>query len=208
MSSAHINHVKTLRINQKSYPRSNHLRKIMSLFRVAELFLFLVMVSRFVFQLPLALKISHEYFHELTVMFISPCFVFIVGNAIIIILYIKSRGSLTQSSPPSHDAKAEACVPGHITEKQEKQHITPEEKTSDGFLSLGCEIYHQSNKNNWSELRRRRLEHVSECFGCCNDTDYCANCSEDDMTNEEFNEAIEAFIAKQQKLLREEECSE
>lgn len=75
--------------------KQKQLRKIGNLLRYAEICVLMVLVSRVSLQqLPLALKNSTEYLRGFT---ISPLFVFLVGNIIIITLFAQSG----QFSPPS-----------------------------------------------------------------------------------------------------------
>lgn len=65
-------------------------RKIANMFRLVEVFVVLFLVSRFSLQLPHAVKKSGGYFRDLSVVLVSPRFVFVVGNIIVIVLFAKS----------------------------------------------------------------------------------------------------------------------
>ncbi|OIV97540.1 hypothetical protein TanjilG_12297 [Lupinus angustifolius] len=70
------------------------LRKIANLFRYIEFCVVLVLISRLSFQLPVAVKNSSEYLCSFS---ISPCFVFLIGNVIIISLFAQSGHFTPQS---------------------------------------------------------------------------------------------------------------
>ncbi|TQD95355.1 hypothetical protein C1H46_019041 [Malus baccata] len=79
------------------------LRKIAKLFRLIEVLAVLLLLSRFSVQLPQAVKNSASYFKNISGFMVSPRFVFVVGNVIVIILYAKSgrfsaKDSTTDSS--------------------------------------------------------------------------------------------------------------
>ncbi|CAL0305918.1 unnamed protein product [Lupinus luteus] len=70
------------------------LRKMANLFRYIEFCVVLVLISRISFQLPVAVKNSSEYLCGFS---ISPCFVFLIGNVIIISLLAQSGHFSPQS---------------------------------------------------------------------------------------------------------------
>ncbi|XP_077252685.1 uncharacterized protein LOC143892104 [Tasmannia lanceolata] len=65
------------------------IRKIAGIFRFLEIFLVLFFLSWFYTRLPIAVRISGDYFRHLRVILVSPYFVFFVGNAIVITLVAK-----------------------------------------------------------------------------------------------------------------------
>ncbi|WCJ40963.1 hypothetical protein M5689_021856 [Euphorbia peplus] len=70
--------------------KHRQLQKIASLFRFVEICVVLAILSRFSVRLPVAVKSSSAYFKDLSVVLVSPRFVFIIGNIIIITLFAKS----------------------------------------------------------------------------------------------------------------------
>ncbi|GAB4853878.1 hypothetical protein Ancab_018086 [Ancistrocladus abbreviatus] len=211
MNTIHVNHVKIEKRN--AIPRYNQLRKITNFFRVIEFILFLVVVSRFSFQLPPVFKLSGEYFQHLSVMLFSPGFIFIIGNAIIVILFAKSGHFSLQS--PSADYSKTDVYEQEYKKMQGKQGLAEENKImASVFPSSEIKIYRSKSEKsrrqpcekNCSELRRSSTEKLRKCLDCCKGTGE-AHYAEDHMTNEEFRQTIEAFIARQQRFLREEELS-
>ncbi|XP_004500801.1 uncharacterized protein [Cicer arietinum] len=97
MGSINLHKLKTEKANKVQKHRQ--LRKIANLFRYVEMCVVLVLISRLSFQqLPLALKNSSEYFREFTV---SPRFVFLIGNIIIVTLFAQSGHFSPQDSDKS-----------------------------------------------------------------------------------------------------------
>ncbi|XP_065867317.1 uncharacterized protein [Euphorbia lathyris] len=87
MDSFNIN-IKVEKAN--AIKKHRQLQKIASLFRFVEICVALALLSRFSIRLPLAVKNSSEYFKDLSVLLVSPRFVFIIGNIIVITLFAKS----------------------------------------------------------------------------------------------------------------------
>ncbi|GMH18176.1 hypothetical protein Nepgr_020017 [Nepenthes gracilis] len=212
MNTLQINHVKIEKGN--AILRYSQLRKITNLFRIIEIFLFLAMISRVSFQLPQAFKLSGEYFHDFFVVLVSPRFVFIVGNAIIIILFAKS-GHFRVKNPSSNQAVT-ASYEQEYMQKQVKQSLAEESTVMASiFPSSEAKTYHRSKSEklrrkvcdkNCCELRRSSTVNTRKCCKYCQETGE-AHYPEDHMTTEEFRQTVEAFIAKQQRFLREEEFS-
>ncbi|OVA06213.1 protein of unknown function DUF4408 [Macleaya cordata] len=94
-----IDNVKAEKAN--AMRRYRRLRKIANLFRFFEICLVLMFLSWFSTQLPTALRISGDYFQNLSVFIVSPKFVFLVGNAIILTLFAKSGKFPGQNSTSS-----------------------------------------------------------------------------------------------------------
>lgn len=69
-------------------------RKIAKLFRFVELFLAVVLLSWISTRLPFVIRISGEYFRQLLAIIVSPLFIFLIGNVIVLTLVVKS-GQLT-----------------------------------------------------------------------------------------------------------------
>ncbi|KAJ9704755.1 hypothetical protein PVL29_003009 [Vitis rotundifolia] len=210
MDSFEIDSIKVEKAN--AILRYRQLRKITNLFRVIEVCLVLILVSKFSLQLPFAIKVSGEYFRDLSVTLISPRFVFVVGNAIIIILFAKSGQFSGQNQAGKYD---ETHLYNEIVEKSEKGRMeisTSTEETVvmvDTYTTHEAKVYRRTQsenpiKDNSDKTCRELRRSVTE--KCMKSTDSCEkNYSEDDMSNEEFRRAVEAFIARQQRFRREEE---
>ncbi|KNA19282.1 hypothetical protein SOVF_062670 [Spinacia oleracea] len=230
MNPLNINHIKVEKAKAIKL-RYQKLRKITRFFRVFEIILILAVISRLSLQLPLALfKLSNECFYSLSIFIVSPKFVFIIGNAIVITLFVNSgRLSSNECSPkttktPPYQRKNKNMM--KVDQKScKKQGIITEENAMMAMIFPPSEqqqqvikIY-QRSKSEKMIIKREKVE--KKCCGlrrsnteikslkgcgCSNDVKEC-HYPEDHMSNEEFQKTIENFIARQQKFLREEEFS-
>ncbi|KAL4582636.1 hypothetical protein LXL04_007193 [Taraxacum kok-saghyz] len=87
-----IHNVKMEKAN--AMQRYRRFRKIAKLFRLVELLLAVVLLSWISTRLPFVLRIFGEYFRQLLSIIVSPLFIFLVGNVIVLTLVVKS-GHLT-----------------------------------------------------------------------------------------------------------------
>ncbi|OIW05680.1 hypothetical protein TanjilG_23466 [Lupinus angustifolius] len=271
------------------------LRRIGSLFRLIEVCVVLVFISRLPMQLPVSFKNSSEYFREFLVFMNSPGFIFLIGNAIIITLFAQSgrfsahgskknnpelgiyhdfiqnniknekvqgeeklsekqnigtedsiqsekQSSKTEDSIQSEkqSLKTEDTVKNRrinedVRKYSKNQRINPitlvdysindhgidagkskwveKQSNKTGETSIGLEVksyrrceteilrHVQNDKENQNRvLKRCETENMRKSI-----QPSVISTPEDHMSNEEFRRTIEAFIAKQQRLLREEE---
>lgn len=206
------------------------LRKIANLFRFIELCLILVVISRFSSHLPSAFKNYSEYFRCLSVTLISPRFVFLIGNAIVITLFAKS-GQFSAKHPSKKNPVADlyeefirnsekdqktrrAEIEYRIKQIDDsrgdasisvKKIVNPQEiKRYQRSKSEKMEVVQRENPDR--ELRRSETEKCKKIVELREDTRN-SSYPEDGMSNEEFRQTVEAFIARQQRLRREEEFS-
>ena len=206
-------------INVKANAMQKHrqLQKMTNFLRVIEVCIVLVLISRLSLHLPHAMKNSSGYFHNLSVLLVSPRFVFVVGNVIIITLFAKSGQFSARDSTKNTSG---LDIYEEITKNSEKnqkvnqvetrnldKHIISDEsvvkdykKTQSEKISRGvCEKSHRG-------LRRMQTENFRKSDHSCQKLAK-SSCPEDEMSNEEFQRKVEAFIARQQKIQREEEYS-
>ncbi|XP_035539376.1 uncharacterized protein LOC118343970 [Juglans regia] len=216
--------------------------RIAKLFRYVELFLALVFVSWSFPRVPLAVKISGEYFWKLSGFVASPLFVFMLCNVIIVILITKSGRfpghnqtgdnadtelyeKFIKNSDDSTKPESETDPPAHapeVIEFHDKQIIcevnrTASEDDSQTYSETGTDLMHpkacrrtQSEKLNGEDSEKyigklRRTE-TEKCLTDVNSEENRPEnpCPEDEMSNEDFQRTIEAFIAKQWKFRRQE----
>ncbi|KAI3761061.1 hypothetical protein L1987_51467 [Smallanthus sonchifolius] len=71
-------------------------RKIVKLFRLVELFSAVVFFSWISFRLPFVVGVFCDYFRQILSIVVSPLFIFLVGNVIIVTLVVKS-GQITEN---------------------------------------------------------------------------------------------------------------
>lgn len=198
-SSFNFGDIKVEKANAIS--RYRRIQRITILFRAIELLVFLIVVSRFSTQFSSPLKLSGEYFRGVAVALISPKFVFLVGNAIVLVLFFKS-GRLS--------AKDGEGVADFYDEYVERCRMNQEIKKGVD----DCKLHFQTRKTmcrSSSEKLERKVVHGD------GDTkrrrELARSMTEgrrklaaaDEMSSEEFRRTVEAFIARQQRFLREED---
>ncbi|XP_030522919.1 uncharacterized protein LOC115735680 isoform X2 [Rhodamnia argentea] len=190
-----------------------------------EICVLLVLLSRFSTQLPMAVKNSGEYFRGLKVVLVSPRFVFILGNVIIVTLFVKSGQFSARDSAIKNDLydefleKSEKSRNSHQTETQfqDKQIICEETSDDNKHVVHGdgaVKTYRRSQSENLHHVNRVKLQRVLRRSATekCRESALCADNGklekssfpEDSLSNEEFRRTVEAFIARQQRSLREE----
>ncbi|KAL1544241.1 hypothetical protein AAHA92_21117 [Salvia divinorum] len=175
MDSIKFDNIKMEKANTISRYRS--VKRITTLFRVVELLVFAIVVSRFS-----TAKLSGEYFRSISVALISPRFVFLLGNAIVLILFFKS-GQLS-----AQDGEGIADFYDEFVEKCRKNE---EKKVFDDCKVISTKMCRSSSEklavHGGRKLTRSKTEAAEE------------------MSSEEFRRTVEAFIARQQRFLREED---
>ncbi|XP_015159773.1 uncharacterized protein [Solanum tuberosum] len=226
------------------------------LFRFIEFCIFFAIISRFSTRLPLSFKLSIECFKGLGVTLISPRFVFVLGNTIVIILFLKSghsSGSTNNVKMDLYEQKSSMnyekskkqrkvvekpyCEQSILVEKsyceqskkQGKQSILVEKSYREQSIAIEEAYCEQSKKQSilvqrqlvGKKLNRSHSESFtslshdekprkelirSATVGCLKviRTD-SVKLVDDEMSSEEFRNTVEAFIARQQRFLREEE---
>ncbi|KAJ8530191.1 hypothetical protein K7X08_037026 [Anisodus acutangulus] len=215
MESSNFHNIKLEKAN--AILRYKKHQRATMLFRFIEFCIFFVIISRFSTQLPLNFKLSTDYFKGLGVTLITPRFVFVLGNAIVIILYLISGQSSTKDSSTNNvkidlynDYKQKCSINKETyCEQIKKQSILVEKKIrrihSDNAISLSHD-----------EKKRRKKMIRSATVGCLKVIDTnsvkpttttmtTTSYPEDRMSSDEFRNTVDAFIARQQRLLREEE---
>ncbi|KAF7126686.1 hypothetical protein RHSIM_Rhsim11G0179200 [Rhododendron simsii] len=187
-------------------------RRITALFRVVEFFVLLLMISRISFQFPCSFKFSSEFFRPL----FSPQFVFVIGNAIVVILVVKS-GRLCSGNRVTTDFcedYLENSVKNHIVHEIESENQKKEDKIIEDNVNYGerrtIERTYSENLNRvggQKEKMKRQLRRTMTEGRRKSTSAAVGSSPADKMSNEEFRRTVEDFIARQQKSLREEEFS-
>lgn len=232
MESFRYSGVSKLERAKKSEKSIFHLRKMPAFFRVMELLVILLVVSRFSFQLWEAVKSSGEYFKDLKLAVLSSRFIFVLGNVIVITLFAKSGRFSGKSSERKNDfydefvQKSERLShsPRLLVESdnRKKEDIFDKAVTSidvdvdsccSGMSrtaayrrSLSEKLIHEQVEKPNRELRRSATEKCVKRFSCGEKLSIEGPFPEDSMSNDEFRQTVEAFIARQQSFLRDEEC--
>ncbi|XP_057788406.1 uncharacterized protein LOC131005428 [Salvia miltiorrhiza] len=178
-------------------------QRITSLFRFVELFVFLIVVSRFSAQFAVFLKLSGEYFRGISVVaLISPRSVFVVGNAIVIALFLISRRFSGERSTDFYDEYVEKCRNNNVNQQQ--TWIRAVEKVASEARDEGKAISRTRSANLERPVREEEEEERRRDLRRCM-SEKCRKRAEEEMSSEEFRQTVEAFIARQQRFLREEE---
>ncbi|KAF6166695.1 hypothetical protein GIB67_005557 [Kingdonia uniflora] len=196
--------------------RYNRLRKIGNLFRLIELFVALFLFSWFTFRLPFAFKISTDYFRQLYIVLFSPRFVFFVGNLIVVTLFVKSgqfsgQGSNSAGGSDLYDEFVMNRVHRHNVAVetpvfQDKEIVCEAVDT----VVVDRKVFRRSQSEDMKksfcvEKPKRELRRAeTEVRRKVDVSDECVSDSDEEMSNEEFQRKIEAFIAKQVKFHRQE----
>ncbi|KAL3525353.1 hypothetical protein ACH5RR_013725 [Cinchona calisaya] len=248
-------------ISEKSsviFSYNTHFKSIAKLFRIVEICFGLVILSWTSTRLPFAVKISCEYFRQLLTIIISPLFIFLLSNFIVLTLLFKSGHILSCGQSPTminSDTGTETDLYDEFVktsdncmsftnltssrdeiEYEDKQTISEFGKAVNIGNSDASEIgetiaekpsemkaYSRSQSENFdSKSTRKFLEGEENSLGKLrrSETEKCrkvANPGEipgeavyyvfDELSNEEFQRKIEAFIAKQINFHREEKLA-
>ncbi|KAI5684164.1 hypothetical protein M9H77_05392 [Catharanthus roseus] len=236
--------------------RCNHFKSIARLFRIMEIFFGLVFFSWTSTRLPFAVKISGEYLRQLITIIISPLFIFLVCNVIVLTLLFKA-GDIFSGAQSSRSENASEIYEGFIKSSEniglinaisspvrESEEIEFQDKrtilevSNSGIVSIG-------NSSDVTEVpetvideipvlktyQRSQSEHLATNRECLleeenyhgklrrSETEKCRKVGNpgeipektvyifDELSNEEFQKTIEAFIAKQIKFHQEEKLA-
>ncbi|XVF45319.1 hypothetical protein PTKIN_Ptkin02bG0196200 [Pterospermum kingtungense] len=210
--------------------KNRQLCRIANMVRFVEVCVVLVLISRFTTHLPVAVKSSGEYFRGLSIVLVSPRFVFIVGNVIVLTLFAKAgqfsaQGGTTTTSGYDlyqefvEKSEKSQAIHRYETESREKpsqiRSVVEEKIVSlnlNVHASKGTKNYRRTQSENYKRMncnkacqQLRRLE--SEKYRKQSDSDekmVKSSYPEDGLSSEQFRDTVEAFIARQKKLLREE----
>ncbi|CAH1450295.1 unnamed protein product [Lactuca virosa] len=199
--------------------RFRKLQNLTNLFRFMEMFVFFVLISKLSYQLPFAIRVSAEHFRGVSFLIFSPRYVFVIGNVIILILLFKSRvtenGDLN-GNIDVYDEYVKRCEknvanPINILTVATTEIVPSEEKKICRSQSENLMIVNRKGNQNHRELRRsvteRNISKKIDRGGCVTAVQE-KSCAADELSGEEFRRTVEAFIARQQQALRNEELTQ
>ncbi|CAL0314456.1 unnamed protein product [Lupinus luteus] len=188
--------------------RFNLFSGIANTLRFLELFIALLLLSWFLTHLPL----SALYLRKLSSFIGNPLFIFAISNAIIAALVAQSGHLTTTDAAADSNNNSDSSL-SRVAEEfhQRKTVMNPHE--SDTSTSKDCCDVTDSNSDLRKFYRRSQSETSKE-----NDEEEKKSARrklrrsetekvrypEDNLSNEEFQRIIEAFIAKQMRFLKEE----
>ncbi|KAK7406741.1 hypothetical protein VNO78_08371 [Psophocarpus tetragonolobus] len=179
--------MEALDLSKLKAEKRNIFSSITKTLRILELFFSLFFLLWFLTRLPFALRVSAQYLH-------SPLVVFAVSNAIIAALLAQSRrfdqsnsASLAAEAEHMHHQISDTCT------ANDSCAATDPDLGNVNCRSLSERKDEGQNKTVRRELGRSETEKARE-----------KSYPQDKLSNEEFRRTIEAFIAKQMRLLQEE----
>ncbi|KAL5055478.1 hypothetical protein RYX36_036160 [Vicia faba] len=195
------------------------LQRVTTLLRLVEVCVVLVLISRLSMKLPVAVRNSSEYLKDFSVFMNSPCFVFLIGNVIIITLFVQGlgknvheeteQGDIYEKFVRTREEKERIRKNDCITVEEGDNRVVEEvEKVKRGVKKGYC--YRRCESEVLKKRRRvlRRCEsEKKERKSIEGEEEMVMRISypEDEMSNEEFRRTVEAFIAKQQRIRRGED---
>ncbi|KMT20736.1 hypothetical protein BVRB_1g007090 [Beta vulgaris subsp. vulgaris] len=185
---------------------------------------------------PAAVEFSAVFFRRISSLLFSPHFVFLVGNVIIITLFAKSSGEnkssdksgeeiltcsenledelfaeknpsdekISENSGESENVVGESPANIPVIEERENEEKVYRRTQSTVEMTVVKEDKKELRRST-TEVRRKigNVEKSSAIFRRRENRKF----EEDELSNEEFNKKVEAFIAKQQRFLMEEKLA-
>ncbi|TMW98349.1 hypothetical protein EJD97_004160 [Solanum chilense] len=222
-------------------------KSVAKLFRIVELCVGVFVLLWSSTRLPFVVKISGEYFRQLISIILSPLFIFLISNVIVLTLFFKSGRFSVDSSTISNNTETElydsfiekeTCSGNFTAENsssapareqtvyQDKQTILEvnaqsisesdgseetETETEKDFCSQiprrtkSAKFDRGSNKEIYGKLRRSETEMYRKIDNSVDPSETVYPV--DELSNEEFQKAIEDFIARQIKFHQEEKLA-
>ncbi|XP_071700792.1 uncharacterized protein [Rutidosis leptorrhynchoides] len=193
-----------------------------NLFRVIEILTFMIMIIKYLTQYPFfVIRFSmSDHFKGLSFAVFSPRFVFVIGNLIILILLFESRvienGERNEKTDNVYDEYVKTCekrvVSGNSNNNSNSNSSNVVTSNKKRIFRTRSENmtrveYKQDQTNN---LRRSVTERKIEKKNDCGGGDMVGPEKRrvaDELSNDEFRRTVEAFIARQQQSLRDEELA-
>ncbi|XP_076894752.1 uncharacterized protein LOC143547144 [Bidens hawaiensis] len=180
----------------KAILNNRRLKELTTVFRFMETFFFLAMISRFSYQLPSVVKLTGDYFRESSFSIFSPKFVFVIGNIIVLILFLRSRVVENKEEIGNADLCYEYvktcnrnCTDENVVVSSSNSELRICRSKSEDPVSVHCRE-HRKLRRSVTEIRKPAVEKSKVT---------------DDQSCEDFRRTVEAFIARRQKTLRDEE---
>lgn len=207
---------------QKAMRRYRTFRKIATIVRTLEIFIAILIVSWSISSIsayiPSAIEISGKILRRLFSLLFSPHFVFVLGNAIVITLFAKS-GDRKHVAVAGDDIIAEVeeresetvVIPAVEVEERETETVVvpaveeereSEEKSYQRTQSSLEMVIVEEREKKQKVLRRSETEPRRKIGS--GESTVRKYGEVDELSSDEFRRKVEAFIEKQQRLLREE----
>ncbi|XP_019168954.1 PREDICTED: uncharacterized protein LOC109164863 [Ipomoea nil] len=202
----------------KAIQRFRRMQMVTAALRFLEFCMFLGIVCRVSAHLNVAaFKLSGEYFRGLSGALISPRFVFVVGNAIFIVLFLQSG-----HSPEKHGSAGNGK--GDFHEEYMKQSGNKNQSFYSNYngemkkqvkQTTAC-TYYAKERRIMQRSQSEKLKRLNYCGGeeapgrelrrsATSVSRRKSEVATEEMSSEAFRRKVEDFIARQQRALREEE---
>ncbi|CAL1383603.1 unnamed protein product [Linum trigynum] len=233
MDSFNITHLKA--VKAKAIRKHRKIEKITNMFRLLEILVVLTVVSSFSVHLPIAAKISSEYFKDAALALASPRFVFVVGNLIVIVLFAKSGQLPGQDGKEKRSKKSDIYEefvemsgkippqqPSSVEQRAETEHRRKQSKSTEIVVKEQEVLSHATSLGMVKSYERSRSEKLPTTKSIVIkpekelkrsvtekfvDKKKKGSFPEDNMSSEEFKSTIEAFIERQKRFRIDEEVS-
>ncbi|KAF8101431.1 hypothetical protein N665_0205s0025 [Sinapis alba] len=227
MDSINFDNVKAEKA--KALRRYNRFRSIGRFFRAAEVCVAILFILWTFTRLPFVVQISGEFLRRIAGVISTPLFVFILGNCIVVALFTKSSVEEENRGSNAETEIYEALV---VRSKPSEEEMVYEDKEvivvmTDSSINNNkhdhhatsdtCSVSDEPNKKEYGRSKSSSPHdhmllfpkpsslHRSESDKCMRfEDDNNNNYAEDNLSNEEFQKTIEAFIAKQLMFRRQE----
>ncbi|XP_076895627.1 uncharacterized protein LOC143548306 [Bidens hawaiensis] len=215
--------------------RYHRFRKIAELFRIIELLLAVILFSWITTRLPLVIGVASDYLRQLIPVIVSPLFIFLIGNLIVLTLVLKS-GQITDTdniseiditgtdfyeesannnvaAPPVIEPEEIVYQDKRITSEVIKPITTNEKHEIKVKLNpdFDVKVYRRSKSENLmtneADKGYSKLKRSETEVGRRVVENYpvTEKVVDDELSNEEFKRRIEGFIARQINKFHHEE---
>jgi len=193
--------------------KHHKLQRVTTLIRLVEVCVVLVLISRLSLKLPVVVRNSSEYLRDVSVIVNSHYFVFVIGNVIIITLFVQGSGKNVPKEP-EHDDIYEKLVHKSVNHEEKERMIKDDRIVEEGG-SLELKKMKREVKKSYRRCETEILKKRRRVLGRCESENerklieaatpaaeeevVRISYPEDEMSNDEFRRIVEAFIAKQQR---------
>ncbi|XP_076885711.1 uncharacterized protein LOC143535306 [Bidens hawaiensis] len=210
--------------------RYQRFRKIAELFRIIELLLAVILFSWITTRLPSVIGVVSDYLRQLISVIVSPLFIFLIGNLIVLTLVLKS-GQITDNSSEiseiditgtdfyeeseNNNVAVRPVIEPEEIVYQDKRIISeviskPTDENHEIKVKLDpdvdVKVYLRSKSENLMDKGYGKLKRSETEVGRRVVEDYpvTEKVVVDELSNEEFKRRVEGFIARQIKFRHEE----
>nr|XP_043637943.1 uncharacterized protein LOC122608939 [Erigeron canadensis] len=180
----------------------NRFTKITKLVQLIEVFVAVALISWSSTRLPLVFKYTSEYLFAFLCYIKNQHVVFLVGNTIVVICYVLSRNNTTNIDIPSNNLK-QVTETLSVREFEVVPKIPEQEVTAEIVIKKAAKQIERF-KRTQSEKLKSEITVKRELRRSVTEKRMPVK-SVERLTNEEFRIAVEAFIEKQQKFLKEQQ---